>query len=229
MHQYSFQNKAAINIREPHGSVFLKWGLVLAIALFSSQTYCADSEFALTHDAKNLADWISESGDNQDLPFIIVDKKETKVFLFLSDGKLYSATPALMGVTIGDDTSPGIGQKKLSDIKPEERTTPAGRFEAQLGVSPTKSEMLWIDYESGVSMHPVVTSNPSEHRLQRLASSNSAERRITYGCVNVSSIFYKEHVHQTFKNSSGIVYVLPEIHSIEKVFGAEAKRFSERE
>lgn len=207
----------------------LGWGLVLAITMFSSQVHCADNAVTLTHDAKNLAEWIVDSGDNQDLPFIIVDKKETTVFLFLADGKLYSATPALMGVMIGDDTTPGIGKKKLADIKLEERTTPAGRFEAQLGVSPAKSEMLWIDYESGVSMHPVVTSVPSERRLQRLVSSNTLERRITYGCVNVSSLFYQEQIHRTFKNNSGIVYVLPEIHSIGKIFGAEAERFSQRE
>lgn len=183
----------------------------------------------LSLDAKNLADWITESSNNQDLPFIIIDKRQAKVFTFLADGRLYKASSALIGATVGDDVAPGVGQKKLSEIKVEERTTPAGRYEVQIGMSPNKSELLWIDYESGLSMHPVVTSNPLEQRLQRLLSSDLSGRRITYGCVNVSSLFYQEVIHPTFKNSSGIAYILPEVHSIEAVFGVEADQFSRRE
>jgi len=204
-------------------------GLILLFALFSSYAQCADYANGLSHDAKNLADWISETGDNQDLPFMVVDKKGTSVFLFLANGKFYSSTRALMGTMIGDDIVPGVGNKKIADVTPSERTTPAGRFVAQLGFSLSKSELLWIDYESGVSMHPVVTSNPIERRLQRLASLNTSEHRITYGCVNVSSSFYKEQVHEIFKATGGIVYILPEIHSILKIFGPEAARFSQRE
>ena len=207
----------------------LNYGFVLLFALFSGYAQSADHGNGLSHDAKNLADWISESGDNQDLPFMVVDKKETRVYLFHADGKLNSSTRALMGTMIGDDITPGVGNKKLADITVEERTTPAGRFGSYLGFSLTKSELLWIDYESGVSMHPVITSNPKEHRLQRLADSNSSEHRITYGCINVSNLFYKEHVHQIFAITGGVVYILPEIHSILKVFGPEAARFSQRE
>jgi len=206
-----------------------KHGLIVLFTLFSAYVQCADYANTLSQDAKNLADWISETRDNQDLPFMVVDKKETSVFLFLADGKLYSATRALIGSMVGDDIVPGVGNKKLADVTVIERTTPAGRFVAQLGHSLTKSDLLWIDYESGFSMHPVITSNPIERRLQRLASLNTSEHRITYGCVNVSSLFYKEQVHEIFKVTGGIVYILPEIHSIQKVFGPEAARFSQRE
>lgn len=206
-----------------------QYGLLLLFTLFSGYIQSAGNANTLTHDAKNLADWISESGDNQALPFIIVDKKGTRVFIFHANGNLHGTTRALIGTMIGDDITPGVGNKKIVDVTLQERTTPAGRFESQLGFSSTKSELLWIDYESGVSMHPVVTSNPSENRLRRLASSNASEHRITYGCVNVSRLFYKEQVHEAFKITGGIVYILPEIHSILKVFGPEAARFSQRE
>ena len=206
-----------------------RYGLMILFTLFSSYVQSADYANKLSHDVKNLADWISETGDNQDLPFMVIDKKETRVFLFLADGKLYSSTRALMGTMVGDDTVVGVGNKKLADVTLQERTTPAGRFVAQLGFSLTKSELLWIDYDSGISMHPVITNNPMERRLQRLESLNTSEHRITYGCVNVSSLFYKEQVHETFKITGGIVYILPEIHSILKVFGPEAARFSQRE
>lgn len=178
---------------------------------------------------KNLSDWINTSADNQNLPFIIIDKKEAKVFVFHANGQLFAVLPALVGATIGDDITPGVGKKKISDISVEERMTPAGRFVAQIGLNANKSEILWIDYESGLSMHPVITNNPAEHRLQRLSSNDTTERRITYGCINISKNLYNDFIHPTFKNSMGIVYILPEVRSIFEVFGSEAYRFTQRD
>lgn len=206
----------------------IKKVLIVFLVMISGVSYGDASLTSLTPDAHNLADWVIESDDNQNRPFIIIDKKESKVFVFLKDGKLYGESSALIGITIGDINAPGVGMKKIADITIEERTTPAGRFEAALGPSLNKTELLWIDYDSGISMHTVITSNPSEHRLQRLLSQKSAEHRITYGCVNVSSIFYKEVIRPTFRNTGGIVYILPEIQSILTVFGSEADRFSRR-
>jgi len=193
---------------------------------WSADTY--GSEPALTGEVKNLADWVIHEKNHQSLPFIVIDKKAAAVFVFTPEGKLIGSTPGLLGITVGDDTAPGIGQKKLSEILVHERTTPAGRFQADLGYDLNKTEMLWIDYDSGVSMHVVVTGNAKERRLQRLLSHDSSQRRITYGCINVSRQFYKAVIQPTFKKSSGIVYILPEVHSIQKVFGHEAARFTQR-
>ena len=182
----------------------------------------------LTLEAKNFSEWVMNVADHQNLPFIVIDKKEAKVFVFLPNGKLLGSTAALIGTAIGDDTAPNIGKKRISDIQPHERTTPAGRFIADLGFDPNKTEMLWIDYDSGVSMHIVVTGNAQERRLQRLSSKDKTQRRITYGCINVSKKFYQSVIQPTFKQSSGVVYILPEIHSIQKVFGADAARYSQR-
>lgn len=201
---------------------------MMALVSITSAAQHVDTQVDLSRDARNLADWIIQSVDNQDLPFIIIDKREAKVFVFLPQGGLFAASAVLIGTTIGDHTTPGVGQKKLSEITIKERTTPAGRYEAGLGSSPDKSELVWVDYESGLSIHPVVTNSPSERRLERLASLKMAERRITYGCINVSSLFYKEAIHPTFEKSSGIVYILPEVHSIKMVFGAQAGLFSQR-
>jgi hypothetical protein len=201
----------------------------MALASITSAAHYADYHLDLSRDARNLAAWVIDSADNQDLPFIIIDKKEAKIFVFRPNGTFLAASPALLGRKIGDDITPGVGQKKLAEISANEKTTPAGRYMAGLGSSLDKSELVWIDYESGASIHPVVTSNPSERRLERLASSKIADRRITYGCVNVPSLFYKEAIHPTFENSSAVVYILPEIHSIKTVFGAEADSFSYHE
>ncbi|TLU54716.1 MAG: hypothetical protein FDX17_07120, partial [Chlorobium sp.] len=71
---------------------------------------------------------IVSTGDNKNMPFIILDKKQAKIYSFQKDGQLLGEAPALLGIAIGDYYYPGTGQKLMSDIKVEERTTPAGRF-----------------------------------------------------------------------------------------------------
>src|SRR5674476_1663356 len=63
-----------------------------------------------------------------------------------------SSARALLGSALGDDSVPGIGDRKLSSIRPEERTTPAGRFVAALGLNLGGAEILWVDYDGAVSM-----------------------------------------------------------------------------
>lgn len=171
-------------------------------------------------EARHVADWIVDSGDNRSMPFVIVDKTNAKVFVFYPDGQLRGAAPALLGLALGDDIVPGIGDRKLSGIRPEERTTPAGRFVASLGRNLRGVEILWVDYEGAISLHQVITSNPRERRLERLASPKTTDRRISYGCINVPAKFYKNVVRQAFTGTKGIVYVLPETKSVREVFGA---------
>ena len=161
-------------------------------------------------DAKHAANWVLESGNNAGLPFVILDKKEAKVFVFHADGRLRGATPALIGSAVGDDSVPGIGDKKLSAIRPHERTTPAGRFVASLDHNLKGGQILWVDYDAAISLHPVITSNAKERRAERLASASSLDNRISYGCINVPADFFKNVVSPAFAGSNGIVYVLPE-------------------
>jgi hypothetical protein len=174
-------------------------------------------EEAASPDARRVADWVTASDDNKDLPFIIVDKVSAKVFVFNKDGKLLGASRALLGKARGDDSVPGIGTRKLSTIQEEERTTPAGRFVATLGHD-FQQDILWIDYPSSISLHRVITGNPGDHRLQRLASSSAQDRRISYGCINVPVKFYEDVVLDAFAGRTGIVYILPEIKTIEEIF-----------
>ena len=160
-----------------------------------------------------------QSGDHKNLPFMVIDKLQARVFVFQPDGKLRGTTSALLGVAIGDHTVPGIGQKKLSAIKPEERTTPAGRFMASLAKDIHGIEVLWVDYESALSLHRVVKGTPKERRAERLASASVADKRITYGCINVPVPFYEQVVSPMFKGTYGVVYVLPETKPLRDVFG----------
>ncbi len=169
-------------------------------------------------DAKHAADWVVESDNNAGLPFVILDKKEAKVFVFHADGKLRGAAPALIGFAVGDDSAPDIGTRKLSAIRPEERTTPAGRFVASLDRNLKGGQILWVDYDAAISLHPVVTSNAKERRAERLASPSPLDNRISYGCINVPADFFKNVISPAFAGSDGIVYVLPETRSVRLFF-----------
>ena len=174
----------------------------------------------VSQPSREMADWIVDSSDNRRKPFVIVDKKQAKAFVFDAFGQLLGSAPVLLGLAIGDDSVPGIGQRKLSSIRPEERTTPAGRFVASLDRNLQGEEILWVDYDAAISMHRVVTSNPKERRAQRLDSPSMSDRRISYGCINVPVQFYNTVLSPAFTGTDGIVYVLPETRSARDVFGS---------
>ncbi|MHC1729518.1 MAG: hypothetical protein AB9866_26530 [Syntrophobacteraceae bacterium] len=173
-----------------------------------------------SRDAQHVADWVVDSGDNSGMPFAIVDKKDAKVFVFYTDGRLRGAAPALLGIAKGDDSTPGIGDRKMSEMGTEERTTPAGRFVAALGYNFHGKDILWVDYDGAVSLHRVVTNNPKERRLQRLATPTPLDNRISYGCINVPANFFNTVVSPAFAGTYGIVYVLPEIRSKSEIFAS---------
>lgn len=161
-----------------------------------------------------------DSADNGQLPFMIIDKVQARVYVFDAQGQLRGAAAALLGLAIGDDSVPGIGQRKLSSIRPEERTTAAGRFVASLDRDIHGKELLWVDYDTALSLHPVVTGVPKERRAERLASPSPLDNRISFGCINVPVKFYEQVVSPSFTGTTGIVYILPETRSAHEVFGS---------
>ena len=175
---------------------------------------------AASPEVRQMADWVVDSGDNQNMPFVILDKKEARVYVFHRHGGLRGAAPVLLGITAGDDSFPGVGNKPLSQVQPEEKTTPAGRFLAASDKNIKGADIVWIDYDSAVSFHAVVKGKPEERRAERLASPLPSERRISFGCVNVPVNFFKTALHASFKKSDGMVYVLPETRSVNQVFAS---------
>lgn len=170
------------------------------------------------------ADRIVATADNGGLPFLIVDKVAAEVLAFASDGRLVAHAPALLGLTRGDDSVAGIGQRRIADIRPEERTTPAGRFAAEMGENAQGAEILWVDYDSAISLHPVRVVAASQRRLQRLASPTPEDNRISYGCINVPPQFFADIVRPLFAPRDGIVYVLPETRAIDTLFDKKIAR-----
>ncbi len=104
-------------------------------------------------------------------------------------------------------------------MAPQDRTTPAGRFVAAIGTNFRGEDVLWVDYDSGLSLHRVLTTKPEERRLERLATPTPNDNRISYGCINVPKKFYENIVAPAFSGTDGIVYILPESGSASTLFG----------
>jgi hypothetical protein len=170
----------------------------------------------VSDDARSVADWVMRSDDNHGMPFIIIDKIRAKLFVFDPSGQLLGATLVLLGKAVGDDSAPNVGHEKLSAIPLEDQTTPAGRFMAA-PAHDRNVPFFWVDYENAVSLHRVV-GPPSEHRLERLATTSADDKRISHGCINVAVKFFDDVVLKTFSDKGGIVYILPEVKTVQEVF-----------
>lgn len=169
---------------------------------------------------RQVVNWIVHSGDNDGQPFMIVDKAQAQVFMFDAKGMLSGKASALLGLAVGDDSTPNIGKRMLSSILPSERTTPAGRFVASLGHSMNGNEILWVDYETAISLHRIIAGTETERRAERMASALTTDKRISYGCINVPVAFFEDVVLQAFTGTSGVVYILPETRDIQSTFGS---------
>ena len=173
---------------------------------------------AAAEDAQWLARAAVAAADNRSAPFAVIDKRNARVFVFDATGRLRASSPVLLGLARGDDSVPGIGERPISEIRPEERTTPAGRFETEPGLNTKGEDIVWIDYDAAVSMHRVRATQKSERRLQRLASPTVADNRISYGCINVPAAFYDVYIQPVLGSRRGVVYVLPETMAAQKRF-----------
>ena len=173
-----------------------------------------------TDAVRLVANWSVYSGDHKQMGIVVVDKQDARVWVFDPSGKLVGSTPALLGSAIGDDSVPDIGEKPLSQVKPEEKTTPAGRFIAEPGTNLKGEDIVWVSYDLAVSMHRVRPTVKSERRLERLASPTSADNRISFGCINLPPKFYEQVLTPTVHEHGAVIYVLPETRSPGEVFGA---------
>jgi hypothetical protein len=171
-------------------------------------------------DTRHVANWVVHTNNAKRQAFVIIDKKDARVYVFSPDGKLKESAPALLGSARGDDSFPGIGDKPLSAIKPYEKTTPAGRFVAEVGRNANHEDIVWVDYDAAVSMHRIRPTNIKERRLERLASLTIDDNRISFGCVNLPVSFYENVLSPTVQKYGAVIYVLPETKTPQQVFGS---------
>ena len=84
------------------------------------------------------------------------------------------------------------------------------------GVGLQGEDIVWVDYDTAVSIHRVRTANKADRRL---ATPTTADNRISYGCVNVPVAFYDAFIKPALGAAPAIVYVMPETRSAKVQFG----------
>jgi hypothetical protein len=174
---------------------------------------------AASLDTQRLVRWSLATADHQGMPFAVIDKPAARIHVFQPGGGYVGSAPVLLGSALGDHSAPGIGQRPLSQIKPHERTTPAGRFVSEPGQNLQGDDIVWIDYQNAVSLHRV-RGAPAERRVQRLASATLPDKRISHGCVNAPADFYNRAIAPRFGQAPGVVYVLPDSEPFATFFSA---------
>jgi hypothetical protein len=169
-------------------------------------------------EVHRMADWAVHSGDNQGLPFIVVDKVHARAVAFDGTGRLVQATPVLLGMGVGDKFAPGVSEMTMHETQPWQRITPAGRFFAEEDLNLAGHRVLWVDYDTGIAIHRLPAKETKQRRRQRIVSLDPKQHRITYGCINVAPAFYDRVVHPHFRHNGGFVYVLPDSTPLTTVF-----------
>ena len=177
-----------------------------------------------TTDVRQMADWVVARRDNGRMPFIVLDKRDARLYVFEPSGRLVDQTPVLLGSAHGDETYPGIGEVPINQVKPYQRTTAAGRFVTRPGLDADHTDVVWLDYDAALAMHRVINKVKSERRLQRLASANPKVRRISWGCINIPIAFFDSYISPTFGKRSGVTYVIPERKTFAEVFESDPAR-----
>ena len=169
-------------------------------------------------DARYVEHWIHEKGDDHGRPFVIVDKKAARIYVFGAGGHLVGMSATILGQARGDIPVPGAGQKDPSNLLPYERKTPAGRFESQPGRNLHGEPVVWVDYDTGIAIHRVRPGHSQAQRLNSLATADADNKRLSLGCVVVPEAFFLSVVLPTLGNVHGTVYVLPEDGPVQAMF-----------
>lgn len=169
-------------------------------------------------DVRYITGWITTTRDNESLPFIVIDKAAARVYVFDASGRLKGSAAALLGMEQGDASADGVGDRPLSAIRTAQRTTPAGRFPSSISRDLLGQDILWVDYGTALALHRVVKGTSAERRAERLESPSPGDNRISFGCINVPVPFFESVVGPAFKNTNGIVYIIPEMSRVEDMF-----------
>jgi len=203
------------------------WISSTAFALTDPTTRQGESLYALeqvqaSDDARYVEHWIHEKGDDHGRPFVIVDKKAARIYVFGAGGRLVGESSTILGQSRGDIPVPGAGQKDPSRLLPYERKTPAGRFESQPGRNLHGEPVVWVDYDTGIAIHRVRPGISQMQREASLATEDPNNKRLSLGCVVVPEEFFYGIVMPTLGHVHATIYVLPEDGPVQAMF-AEPK------
>lgn len=142
--------------------------------------------------------------------FIIADKPNGMLHVFLADGSMLVQDTALYGKDIGDV------EGKVSSLAGGAKITPAGKFTLVAMPSPEypggKTLVLAETAGDGIiAVHAAYLGDPKEKRLARLAMPGAEGKRISYGCINTKhDTFLKSILPNIDTLNGGMIFVLPD-------------------
>lgn len=172
---------------------------------------------------QNFAAQVLFAADHRQRPFAIVDKRAATITVYRGDGSRVASTPVLIGQAPGDESMPGVGERtQLGRLRPDDLTTPAGRFDTEPGRHSSGERIVWIDYGNALSIHRVRPGRVRADRVQRLAFGAASDRRVSAGCVVVPESFFEDVIEPTFGRTRGVVYVMPEDGAWQRLWPALA-------
>ncbi len=184
------------------------------------QSLSALASVEASDDARYVEHWIHAKGDDHGRPFVIVDKKAARIYVFGAGGTLVGMSSTILGQSRGDVPVPGAGQKNPASLLPYERKTPAGRFESQPGRNLQGEPVVWVDYDTGIAIHRVRPGISQMQRQASLATEDPNNKRLSLGCVVVPEEFFLSVVLPTLGHVHGTIYVLPEDEPVQAMFNA---------
>lgn len=173
-------------------------------------------------EVREAVRWIQRTADNKGRPFAVVDKKQARLYVFDARGRLAGISVALLGATPGDHIVPGVGERaQRGEVRADERTTPAGRFDAIPGRNLSGEHVVWADYASAFAIHRLRPGRAQAPRQRRMDSESPEDNRVSLGCVIVPVAFYKDVVQRVLGHERSVVYVLPETRRFKDLFGQD--------
>jgi hypothetical protein len=169
-------------------------------------------------ETRDLVAWILATADHRGRAFALVDKKSARLYVFTPHGRLAGSSAVLLGVAVGDRSTPGVGELAPARIPIEDRTTPAGRFATEPGINLDGDAVIWFDYDAGLAIHRLRPDAAERARSRRLAAEDPQAHRVSAGCVVAPVAFYESVVMRWLGHTRGTLYVLPEVEPVGAVF-----------
>src|SRR5512134_2381347 len=191
----------------------LGWGVVVCCVCVWAWSTAARASLPPAEDelAQAFARQVLASGDHRGLPFAVVDKHAARIVVHHADGRLAGTARVLLGSRRGDAATPGVGERtQQGRLRPEDHTTPAGRFVSVPGTNHTGEAVVWIDHAAALAIHRLRPGAQQARRVRALASPRSDDKRLSAGCVVVLPAFYDAVVQPVLGAGRAVVYVLPE-------------------
>lgn len=186
-------------------------GLVAVVATTSATAAPAVGFERASGSVRHLVREIVATSDAAGRPFAVVDKPAALIHVFDGAGRWRGSSAVLLGQARGDRSAPGVGRHaQLGSVPPQERTTPAGRFESEPGRNRHGEAVVWVDYDAAFAIHRLRPGASHAARAARLATATPDDNRVSWGCVVVPVQFYVGVVQELLGRAPGVVYVVPE-------------------